>query len=112
MPHELEQVARSACRLLGVSMSRFIRAGIEAKLAELVPKVVEIVENPKTQPGRCLRLMEFLRDISRATLALHQPMPYVEALRDAAEGHPQIPEIRIRRSDAQLRRSIEVGDKS
>ena len=104
MPHELEQVARSACRLLGVSMSRFIRAGVEAKLAELVPKVVEIVEHPKTKPWRCLRLMEFLRDISRASLALHQPMPYVEASRDAAVGHPQIPEVRIRRPDAALRR--------
>ncbi|MCZ6652650.1 MAG: hypothetical protein O7D91_06440 [Planctomycetota bacterium] len=93
-------------------MSRFIRAGLEGALADLIPKLVEIVEDPKTQPWRCLRLMEFLRDISRASLSLHQPMPFVDALRDAAEGHPQIPEIRIRRPDAQLRRSIEVSDKS
>ena len=106
MPHELEYAARSACKLLGISMSRFIRAGIEAKLAELVPKCVEIVENPKTQPMRCLRLMEFLRDVALGSVALHKPGPLVPTGQKPVRSGPVIPSLRIRRPDALLRRNM------
>ncbi len=68
-------------------MSRLIRAGVEAKLAELLPKVVDIVEDPKTKPMRCLRLMEFLRDVALGSAALHSPTPLDQTGQQPARSH-------------------------
>lgn len=85
-------------------MSRLIRAGVEAKLAELLPKVVDIVEDPKTKPMRCLRLMEFLRDVALASLALRSPKPLDRAPRKPVSRGAVLPSLRIRYPDAALRR--------
>ncbi len=104
LPHELDYAARSACKLLGISMSRLIRAGIEAKLTELVPKVVEIVDDPKTQPMRCMRLMEFLRDMALGSVALHKLGPLAPTGQKPVRSGPVLPSLRIRRPDIALRR--------
>ena len=38
LPKDLEQVVRSARRMLGMSLSEFVRTGIEVHLVQMVPR--------------------------------------------------------------------------
>ena len=103
LPHEMRDVCRKACRLLGISMSQFIRAGIESKLAQMIPPCVEIAKDQSAPPTRRMRIMEFLHDAARASMCLSAPMEIVNSVRANHSDLPIIHKLRIRRSDPALR---------
>ena len=73
LPVEVDRAVRAARRHLGISLSAFVRAGIEAKLVEMIPRCVEIARDPTAKPGHRLKTIEFLAQSRRAWAALHKP---------------------------------------
>ncbi len=53
---------------LGISVSRLVRAGVDAKLAELVPTLVELSRDETASPAKRLRAMKMLRQLTIAEL--------------------------------------------
>ena len=78
---EMEKVARSACRILKVSMSDLIRSGIEKRLAEMMPQCMAIAENEQRSGATRIKMVKFLDRVVEGSLALHAPKKVVEALR-------------------------------
>lgn len=81
LPPETDAALRRVRRLFGISVSEQIRMGIERSLADMVPKVAEIIQRDGTSNTRKLRLIDFLHSMRRSFLATHDP-PKAKTLRD------------------------------
>lgn len=58
---ESYQALEAARTLFGFSLGKMIRAGVDRALAEVVPKAMSMLGDPKTSGSRSLILLEFLR---------------------------------------------------
>lgn len=83
LPKELDRSARLAAKLCGVSRAAFVRQGIEARLATLAEAAVEFVNDPKTTGNHVLRMVEFLRSLRKAAMALEASPQAVQKFRAA-----------------------------
>ena len=81
LPTEVERAARSLCKMTGMSMSAFIRSGIEAHLAQIVPEYVRIAEDSNMPARERFRVLNMLRKLVWAGLALHGPKVVLDAHR-------------------------------
>lgn len=73
LPKDLEQVVRSARRVLGMSLSEFVRTGIEVHLVQMVPRCVELAEDTSVKVSTRLKMMQMLRQMAKSSLILHHP---------------------------------------
>ncbi len=80
---EVDQAVRAARRILGISLSQFIRAGVEMKMAELLPRCVNIADDSNANGRTRLRMIEFLRKCQKAALSLHVPSKLPTTKREA-----------------------------
>jgi hypothetical protein len=82
-PPELGSALRAMRRLLGISISDAVRAGMVHALAwDAIPRAVAMIEDPSTTGAMRIKLVEFLRTCAKADLALNRP-DVAEALRRA-----------------------------
>ena len=70
---EVDQAVRAARRIMGISLSQFIRAGVEMKMAELLPRCVNIADDSNANGRTRLQMIEFLRKCQKAALSLQVP---------------------------------------
>ena len=83
LPQEVEKAARMACRFIGIRMSDLLRLGVETALASAIPKFTEIARDPTANPRKRIQAIEWLHQGARASLALHESLETVQAMREA-----------------------------
>lgn len=93
-------MARKAARMLGITLSQVVRAGVRNKVVEMINKAVEIVKEGRLNTRTQLEMIRFLDDCAMADLAALLPVDQVilnrTALRDARS--------RVRQSKKQFHR--------
>ncbi len=104
LPLELEEVARKACKLTGMKMSKLVRAGLEKCLAELLVQSAELAQDPSVPGRRRMQLALFVKDVVETGWATHG-LSTEELLAKRSVPRKAWPkELKIRRPDPSLRK--------
>ena len=82
LPPEVESALRGAKRLTGVTISEMIRLGVLAVLGSTEAIAVDRIESKKASAPTKLRMIDYLRGLAKARLAMLEP-DKAELLREA-----------------------------
>ena len=73
MPPELHDSLKMLRNMFGVPVSEFCRQGIERALADFIPEIVKLIDDPRTPAMSKLELAGWLRQCAAADLARSHP---------------------------------------
>ncbi len=109
MPSEVKSALRHARALTGISVSEVVRLGVLAAIGGAEAIAIERIESKKASGLTKIRMVDYLRGVARARLAIFEP-DKAELLRKADRGEmlARLGEARKARGANRHRGSAEV----